>query len=214
MIKKGNFIEMEYTGYVDDNVFDTTDAKIAKENNMYNEKMEYGPIVVCVGQHQILKGIENFIEGKEPGSYDVDVKQEEAFGKKNIKLLHLVPMSAFRKQNINPMPGLQVNIDGVFGIVKNVSGGRIIVDFNHPLAGKDLKYKIKINKTIIDEKEKLASLLKVMFNIPRDHFEIKLDGEKAKVTLKKEIPEKIAESYEKKIKELTKIKEVTFEKKQ
>ena len=39
-IKNNDFIEIEYTGKVKDGpIFDTTDEKIAKDNNIYNEKI-------------------------------------------------------------------------------------------------------------------------------------------------------------------------------
>ena len=47
-------------------------------------------------------------------------------------------MSAFKKENITTQPGLQITVDEAVGMVKTVSGGRVIVDFNHPLSGKDI----------------------------------------------------------------------------
>ena len=53
----------------------------------------------------------------------------------------------FKKQNIIPYLGLQVNIDGILGIIRTVTPGRAIIDFNHPLSGKNLIYK-RANKWI------------------------------------------------------------------
>ncbi len=147
MVKEKDFIELEYTGKLkeDNIIFDTTDEKIAKENGLFDEKAEYKPIVICIGQGQIIKGLDNALPDKEPNKpYTIEVNAEEAYGKKNAKLIQLISTSKFLKQNIQPMPGLQVNIDGTMGIVKTVSGGRTLVDFNHPLAGKDLTFKIKL----------------------------------------------------------------------
>ena len=55
---------------------------------------------------------------------------------------------------IQPIPGLQLNIDGSFGVVKPSAADACLVDFNHPLAGKDLVYDVKINKIGRDDKEK------------------------------------------------------------
>ncbi len=201
MVKEKDFIELEYTGKVDNVVFDTTDEKIAKDNDLFDEKAEYKPITICIGQGQIIKGLDNALVGKEPNKgYTVEVKAEEAYGKKNAKLIQLISTSKFRKENIQPMPGLQVNIDGTMGLIKTVSGGRTLVDFNHPLAGKDLTYNIKINKIITDSKEKINSILKV--NLGIKDADVKTENNKATISTKQEIPKEIHEELKKMIKEL------------
>ena len=37
-------------------------------------------------------------------------------------------------------------LDNMTGIIKSATGGRVIVDFNHPLSSKDLAYNVKVNK--------------------------------------------------------------------
>jgi len=212
MIKEKDFIELEYTGKLKEKniIFDTTDEQTAKDNNLFDEKAEYKPIVICVGQQQIIKGLDKALIGKEPNKeYTIEVKPEEAYGKKNAKLIQLISTSKFQKQNIQPMPGLQVNIDGMLGIIKTVSGGRTLVDFNHPLAGKDLIYTIKINKVITDEKEKINSILKI--NLGIKEADIKVENNKATIKTKHEIPQQLKEELKKKLKELLpKIEEITI----
>ena len=70
---------------------------------------------------------------------------------KNDALGNSLPFNAFKKQGIMPEPGMQVNVDNMTGIIKTAAGGRCLVDFNHPLSGKDLVYTIKVNKIIEDE---------------------------------------------------------------
>jgi|TARA_B100001964_G_C14242410_1_gene605696 FKBP-type peptidyl-prolyl cis-trans isomerase SlyD len=198
-IKKKDFVEIEYTGKIKDEniVFDTTDEKIAKENSLESHT-DYGPAIICVGQEQLLKGLDKSIEGKEIGKeYDVEIKPEDAFGNKNAKLIQLVPTNKFKQQNIQPMPGMQLNIDGMVGTIKTVSGGRTLVDFNHPLAGKELLYKIKLNKKITDDKEKLSGYLKL--SLGTKDFEAEITNNNAKITFKKEIPKEAQETLKKKI---------------
>ncbi|GAG16317.1 unnamed protein product, partial [marine sediment metagenome] len=181
-IKKKDFVEIEYTGKLKEEniIFDTTDEKIAKENKLHNH--DYGPVTICVGEEQLLKGLDKNIEGKETGKeYDFDINPEDAFGKKNAKLIQLIPTNKFKQQKIQPMPGMQLNIDGVVGTVKTVSGGRTLVDFNHPLSGKELSYKIKINKKITDDKEKLSSYLKL--SLGTKDFEAEIINGNAKISL-------------------------------
>jgi peptidylprolyl isomerase len=95
------------------------------------------------------------------------------------------------------MPGMQINIDNTIGIVKTVSGGRTLVDFNHPLAGKDLFYKVKINKKITDDKEKLSSYIKLSLGIK--DFNLEINENNAKIGLKIEIPKEAEEKLREKI---------------
>jgi len=209
-VKKHDFIEIEYTGKIkDDNIiFDTTDEKVAKENNL--ESKDLGPVIVCAGEEQLLKGIDKALEGKEIGKeYDLEIKPEDSFGRKNAKLIQLIPTSKFKQQNMQPMPGMQVNIDGMIGLIKTVSGGRTLVDFNHPLAGKDLMYKVKINKKIVDDKEKLIGYVKLSLGTKDFSAEIKEDN--VNITLKTEIHKEAQEKLSEKITELIpSIKKVEF----
>ena len=191
-IKNHDFIEVEYTGRIkeDNSVFDTTSADVAKENDLYNEKSSYGPIVVCVGENHLLNGLDKKIEGKESGKeYDFELSPEEAFGKKDAKLIQLIPTNKFKQQNIHPMPGLQVNIDGLLGLIKTVSGGRTMVDFNHPLSGKDVLYKIKISRIVADDKEKLLAMLKLSFGDEDKDFKVELREGTANVEFKQQMHE-------------------------
>ena len=210
-VSKKDFIEIEYTGKLKDEnvVFDTTDEKVAKENGLERHS-GYGPVIICVGEEQLLKGLDKNLEGKETGKeYDIELKPEEAFGNKNAKLIQLIPTSKFKQQNIQPMPGMQLNMDGVVGTIKTVSGGRTLVDFNHPLSGKEVSYKIKINKKIMDDKEKLEGYLKL--SLGTKEIEIEVNDSNAKIKLKKEIPKEAQENLSKKITELIpNIKNVEF----
>ncbi len=201
-VSKKDFIEIEYTGRIKDSnaVFDTTDGKVARENALEAHK-EFGPLIVCVGENQVLKGVDNSLEGREIGAeYTLDVKPEGAFGAKNGKLIQMVPTSKFLQQKIQPMPGMQLNIDGILGTIKTVGGGRTLVDFNHPLAGKELLYNIKINRKIDDKKEQLVGYLKLV--LAAKELEAEITGNKAKITLKMELPKEAQEELKSKLKEI------------
>jgi FKBP-type peptidyl-prolyl cis-trans isomerase 2 len=211
VIKKQDFVEIEYTGKLkdDDFVFDTTDEKIAKDNEVYNPDHQYGPIKIMIGGNQVLPGLDRFMEGKEPGEYTINLSPQEGFGKKNAQLLKLIPKKVFTKQQINPMPGLPVNIDGANGMVKTVSGGRCMVDFNHPLSGKELVYNVKINKIVTDEKEKVAAILELQTK--KENFDLNVEGEKVIITLKnKGFQKPLLDLMTDMIKKFTKIKTVEF----
>lgn len=207
-----DFLEVEYTGkFSDGKVFDTTDKEVAQKNNIFSPTMKYQPLVVCVGERQLILGLDDALIGKEIGkSYNIDLKPEQAFGKRDIKKIKLVPLVEFKKQNIDPRPGLQINMDGEVGTIVRASGGRILVNFNHPFAGKEVIYDIKINKKVTDKKTQIDSFLELSFNLPNVETDVKEN--KATITLPIDLPKPIQEEFSKKLKELTKLKDIIFKK--
>jgi len=215
MIKKGDFIELDYEGYLVDNnqLFDTTKKAVAEKAGLVN-KENFEPNIVCIGQNHLLPGLDEFVEGKDLGNYEVEVTSEEAFGKRNAKLLQLIPLKKFKDQKIQPFQGLELNIDGHLGIVRSISGGRVIVDFNHPLAGKDLKYKLDLKRIVVDLKEQVEAILK-LGGLPFEKVELIKEGDKAIdhaiIHMKQLLPNEFNEGIQKTIKELTKVGVVSFQ---
>ncbi|MGB9748994.1 MAG: FKBP-type peptidyl-prolyl cis-trans isomerase [Candidatus Woesearchaeota archaeon] len=185
VIEKGDFIELDFTGYVENTneVFDTTIKEDAQKAGIYNEKTIYEPIVVHVGNNQLLKSLEDFLIGKKIGSYEVFLESENAFGKRDSKLLKLISKNNFTKNNIEPVPGLRVNVDGILGTIVSVSSNRVMVDFNHPLAGKRIKYKLIIRKILEDNNEKAKAILKQTLGKETD---FSINQKKIKIKLNKE----------------------------
>lgn len=214
-VKEKDFVKVDYTGKLPDgSVFDTTLEKVAKENNIFSEKMNYSPVTVCIGEKQILPGLDENLEGKEIGKeYTVTLPVEKAFGKRDIKKMRIVPSSTFKEHNIAPQPGLQIDIDGQMGTITRVSGGRIIVNFNHPLAGKEITFTFKINEKITDTKEKLVSFLHSTLRIPEEKIEAEVKEDKAEITLPMDFPLQITTMLAQKLVELTGLKDVLFQKK-
>ncbi|MEA3515457.1 MAG: peptidylprolyl isomerase [Nanoarchaeota archaeon] len=209
-IKKHDFVEIEYTGKLKDDefVFDTTDEALAKEAGIDSPNEEYGPIIICIGENQVLEGIDKNLLGKEPGEYKFDLAPEEAFGKKDGKLIRLIPTRKFTKENIRPMPGMQVEVDGARGIVRTVTGGRTLVDFNHPLSGKELEYDVKVNRIVTDKQEQAEAYLKITLRI-KDK-EVKLADDTAEITTKIDLPDEVKERLSDKMKNIFKFKDVKF----
>ncbi len=210
-VKKGVFVEMEYTGKTEEGfVFDTTDERIAKENGLDSNKKKFEPIVICVGKGHVIEGLDKALPGKEVGKeYDIQLAPEEAFGKRTPYLIKLVSLGQFKRHKVNPTQGMQVEIDGQTGLIKSISGGRVLVDFNHPLAGKNIYYNIRINRIVEDNKEKIDAILKIRLGLP--NVESKIEEGKAILNLNFELPPQIKESLDKEIKDCTKnIKEVEF----
>ena len=213
-IKNKDFIELEYTGREKESgqLFDTTDKAIAKKEGVFNPKMDYGPVTICIGENHILKAIDEYLEEKDIGNHKLELEPEQAFGLKSPKLIQLIPTARFRKEGISPELGMQINIDSMPAVIKNVSGGRTLVDMNHPLSGKDVIYEINVKKIVSDDSEKFRALILNRLGIKE--IDTTLNDGKATVTIKYELPTEIQELLKKNTKELIpSIKDITFIKK-
>ena len=212
--KEGDFIEIEYTGAIKESgiVFDTTSIDVAKKNNLYDTHKEYGPIIICLGHEQLLKGLDQQIRDKELNKdYKIEVKAENAFGKKSAQLIQMISSSKFKEQKVPVAHGMQVNIDGNIGIIKSISGGRIIVDFNHPLAGSDLVYNVKVNKKIDDDAQKIKAIFEVDLGIKDTSITLKDGIAAVDFKAKDKFPEEIKVMVKKKIKEMIpSLKDIIF----
>jgi len=71
----------------------------------------------------------------------------------------MIPAARFRRQEVRPYPGAEIEIEGRSAIVRAVGAGRVQVDFNPPLAGKTLVYELVVKKTIVEREEKVRALL-------------------------------------------------------
>lgn len=136
MIKEGDFVEVEYQAYVE------------------GKKVDEGKRVLIVGKGLLMKGLDEFLVGKDVGEYELELPPEKAFGERKKELVTIIPVSEFKKHGIEPKAGMVVNIDNFVATIKSVSGGRTIVDFNHPLAGKTIKLKLKVIR-VLGEEEKV-----------------------------------------------------------
>lgn len=207
VMNNGDFIEIEFVGKVKatGEIFDLTNEEVAKKQGIFNEKQRYGPQTVIIGAGSVVPGVEEQLRKMGPGEEkEFDVPYAKAFGARNPKLVRILPLAKFYQQKINPVPGAFVNIDGRTCRVQSVSGGRVRVDFNHPLSNKDLHYKLKLVKKITGTKEKTQAILG-MYGVEGG---ISLAGESAKIKLKKRNPvvEKFLGSEIKKwIKDLKKV---------
>jgi len=158
-----DFVLVEYTATVKEtgSVVDTTSAEVAKANNIFDEDKQYEPILVVIGEGRVVKGLEEAIrEMNEGEEREVEIPPEKAYGERDPSKLRRIPLREFRKGEIEPIPGRIVEINGVPAVIRDVSGGRVLVDFNHPLAGKVLIYKVKVTKHLKTDEEKIRALLK------------------------------------------------------
>lgn len=196
-VKKGDFLEVSYTGRVKSTnlIFDTTDPELAKEQGI---KAKVRPVKIVVGKRLVIPGLDDALIGKETGKrFTIEIPPEKGFGKRTAKLIRLIPLREFQQRKINPYPGMRISIDGIGATVLSRSGGRVLVDFNHPLAGKELKYSFTIRRIIKNQKEKL-NIIAGFFNIGA---KIRIKDKKVTIIIKKPLPKPVENQLKKEIKE-------------
>jgi len=163
--KKGDFVELEFTGYYDGKVFDSTKEEELKKlnpNTKTGEKIEK-PLLV-IGQNMVVTGLDKALEDKETGKeYEVHVPYKEGFGERKREFVKTIPLHVFTEKKIDPKPGATFIFDNVLARIITISGARVITDFNNPLAGKDIDYKFKIIRIVDNDKEKTEALFKFYF---------------------------------------------------
>jgi len=188
-MKKGDFVKVSYSGWVGETLIETTDEKVARKEGTYDEKRVYRPTVVVVGEGMVLPGLDKGLESMKVGeSKRFKLKPAEAFGERSFKLIKLVPMREFRKQNVNPFPGMVLEIEGRPARIQSVSSGRVRVDFNHPLAGKEVTYELKVEAEAKTEKDRIAFLIERDF---REDLKFTVSGTKGRKKIVVNIPESV-----------------------
>lgn len=107
------------------------------------------PLVFMFGKGQIIPGLENAIANMSIGEKaEVLVKAEDAYGEYEAEAKQEVPKDQFA--GIDLEIGMALYGQGEDGgtvqvIVKEIGDENVIIDFNHPLAGKDLSFIVSIN---------------------------------------------------------------------
>lgn len=183
------FVRLNYTGKVKEtgDVFDTTYEEVAEEAGIKNPEKDYHPMVLAVGSSQLMPKLHEEIQKLNIGDKKtVEVAAEDAFGKRDPSKIQLIPMKEFKKQNIKPFVGMPLSLEGNHGIVRTVDGGRVRVDFNHELAGKDIVYELEIVEAIDDNVEKILGLIEVYYGNPNlnlEEVQIEIEDGIAKINL-------------------------------
>jgi peptidylprolyl isomerase len=134
--KSGDLVKVHYRGTLQD-------------GTVFDSSYEGEPLEFTLGQGQIIPGFEQAVQGMTPGdSKTVQVEQDQAYGNYDeSKLINV--QRANLPDNIQPEEGmvLQVNSqdnDVFYVTVSEVKDEEVVLDGNHPLAGKDLTFEIEL----------------------------------------------------------------------
>jgi len=190
-VNKGDFLKVEMTGMSEETeeVFETTNEEEAQEAGIWEEGRTYGPRLVIVGDGFVLRGLDERLPGTPfDEEVEIEIPPEEAFGERNTADVQMIPYRVLRSKGVNPYVGAELEIDGRPAIVRSVGAGRVQVDYNHPLAGRKIVYKLKVVEHITDDKDKIRALIGRRFlGIETEEFDVK----KTKKKLRIGIPDQI-----------------------
>ena len=190
-VNKGDFIMVDMTGSSVETgeVFDTSSEETAQAEGLYEEGRTYGSRLVIVGDGYVLRGLDEKLPGTAfDEEVEIEIDPQDAFGERNPDDLETVPYRVLRSKGINPYVGAELEIDGRSAIVRSVGAGRVQVDYNHPLAGRKIVYKLKVVEHITNEKDIMRALLGRRFlGIETKEFKLK----KTKKKLRIGIPDQI-----------------------
>jgi len=135
IVENGQVVSMEYKLTVDGEVLDSSE--------------EAGPLQFLAGYGNIIPGLENEMIGMKIGdSKDVVVTPENGYGEFDDDAFMEVPRSEFPK-DMEIEAGIELNLtdeDGQqqIGRVESFDDSAVRLDFNHPLAGAELHFSVKV----------------------------------------------------------------------
>ncbi len=171
-MNKGDIVYLDYDVLIKESgeYYKTTREDVAKDNELYDEKGHYGARAIIVGNGFESAGFDAALLEMDVGEEkEVEVGEDEGHGKRDAKLIELVPMRTVLKQpqfkegDSYPMPGMPIKIGDRQGYIRTVGAGRVRVDYNHPLAGKSLIYKIKIERTTETDVDKISAIFDMYY---------------------------------------------------
>lgn len=135
VIEQGDTVKFSFTGKLGDgSVFDTSDA----------------PITIQVGAGKLIKALDKELIGMSVGEEKtVQASPEEGFGYEDPKLVKMIPFENFKKNELEPKEGMRIRTpNGVCQITKVIEDKEVEVNYNHPLAGKNVSFDIKIEEIV------------------------------------------------------------------
>jgi len=161
-LQKGNFILINYTAKVKETneVFDTTNEEVAKKEHLHKEGEIYEPNLVVIGEGWVLKALDDSLttmEINKPAT--VEIPPDKGFGQRDPEKVRRVPLKQLLAKEINPVIGARIEYQGKMASVRSIGAGRVLLDFNPPLAGKTLIYDVTVNKKLESNEEKIGALV-------------------------------------------------------
>lgn len=121
-----------------------------EDGTVVDSNLEEEPVTFTVGDGNLLPGFEKAMLGLKAGDErELLITPENGFGMPNPSNQQEVPRSDF-PEDIELSIGLVLSFSDAQntelpGVIKEVGAEKVLVDFNHPLAGRSLVFSIKIH---------------------------------------------------------------------
>lgn len=121
------------------------------DGTIFDESTGREPLQFTVGGNQVIEGFETAVIGlKEGDKVTVNIPKDKAYGDLDTQLVFDLPKESFPPE-ITIEEGAEIILSNPEGeelmvIIKEINEEKVIVDANHPLAGKDLIFDIELVK--------------------------------------------------------------------
>ena len=161
-LAKGRLIIIDYVAKVKETgeIFDTTNEEVAKKEHLYKEGDIYEPKLVVIGEGWVLKALDESLATMEIGKpTSAEIPPSKAFGDRDAEKVRRVPLRQLLAKEITPSIGLRIEYGGKMATVRAIGAGRVLLDFNPPLAGKTLVYEVTIQKKLETAEERVAAII-------------------------------------------------------
>lgn len=110
------------------------------------------PVQLTIGDESLLAGFEKVLMNLKAGdTRTAHLSADEAFGQWNAENVQTFAYAQFALSEPNPTVGMMMEFadkgkNSLVGVISSVDGNEVRVDFNHPLAGQDVLFKVQIFK--------------------------------------------------------------------
>lgn len=135
-VKKGDRVRIHYRGTL-------------KDGTVFESNYGQAPLEFSVGKGKVIKGFENAVLGMSPGeTKTVTIKPVDGYGQKDPALIRTISAGEL-PPGVAATVGTPVSFkraDGtsVAGRIAKIDDDQVAVDDNHPLAGRNLTFEIKL----------------------------------------------------------------------
>jgi peptidylprolyl isomerase len=162
-LQKGDFILINYTAKVKETneVFDTTIEETSKKEHLHKEGEIYEPKLIVIGEGWVLKTLDESLATMEINkAQSVEIPPEKGFGPRDPEKIKRISLKQLLAKDIhNPTIGMRIEYGGKNATIRSIGAGRVLLDFNPPLAGRTLIYDVTVNKKLETNEEKIAALI-------------------------------------------------------
>jgi peptidylprolyl isomerase len=162
-LQKGDFILINYTAKVKETneVFDTTIEETAKKENLHKEGEVHEPKLVVIGEGWVLKALDESLPTmKLNKAQSIEIPPDKAFGPRDPEKVKRVPLKQLLAKDVhNPTVGMRIDYNGRMATIRTIGAGRVLLDFNPPLAGKTLIYDVTVDKKLETNEQKISALI-------------------------------------------------------